>query len=187
MHSGWCLNFPADLPAGKRMILYGRSSSVTGAKRILAADTSCSYAANVTARRASFMLGMPTTITTSGFSNAANALASPISPPWAIGGTAPRVAWRNCAPGFDGAPVIPSRSNLEECTRRLISTYWGCWLITRPYDSRVQVTLENIGQISTVLICGGNAETGLRALADGLFAELVSLQQLQAQPAFCHR
>ena len=34
-------------------------------------------------------------------------------------------------------------------------------------------TLENPGQISIVLICGDNAEIGLRALADGRFAEFI--------------
>jgi hypothetical protein len=32
-----------------------------------------------------------------------------------------------------------------------------------------RVTAENLGQISTVLICGDNAETGLRASVDGHF------------------
>jgi hypothetical protein len=38
---------------------------------------------------------------------------------------------------------------------------------------RAQVTLESTGLISTLLICGDNAETGLRALGDGRFAEFV--------------
>jgi hypothetical protein len=38
----------------------------------------------------------------SGFSVAANALASPISPQWATGGTARRVVSRSCALGSNG-------------------------------------------------------------------------------------
>jgi hypothetical protein len=56
--------------------------------------------------------GIPST---SGSSPVENVLAPPINPPWAIAGTARRVVWRNCAPDFDGEPVKPCRSNLEEC------------------------------------------------------------------------
>ena len=55
------------------------------------------------------------------------------------------------------------------------SAFWGCLPITRLYESRAQVTLENPGQISTVLIYGDNAEIGLRALGDGRFAKLWDL------------
>jgi hypothetical protein len=65
--------------------------------------TSCSRAANATAPRGSSMLGTTITITASGFSGAASVLASPISPPWATGGTARRVASRSYALGSNGA------------------------------------------------------------------------------------
>ena len=51
----------------------------------MAGNTSCSRAANVTARRGSSMLGISMTV--SGFSGAAHVPASPISPQWATGGT----------------------------------------------------------------------------------------------------
>ena len=59
----------------------------------MAGDTSSSRAANATARRGSSMLGV--TMTASGFSGAANVLASPISPQWATGGTARRVVLKS--------------------------------------------------------------------------------------------
>src|SRR5262249_55209622 len=69
--------------------------------------------------------------------------------------------------------AIPYRSNPEGCTRGLTSAFWECLPTTKLYESRARATLENLGQISTALFCGDNAEIGLRALADGRFAELV--------------
>jgi hypothetical protein len=42
---------------------------------------------------------------------------------------------------------------------------------TRPYEIRVQATLEKPDQISTMPTCGDNAETDLRVLAGGRIAE----------------
>jgi hypothetical protein len=57
------------------------------------------------------MLGTPTTAF--GFSGAANALASPINPRWATGGTVRRGASRSCALGSYGARTVLCRSNRE--------------------------------------------------------------------------
>jgi hypothetical protein len=58
------------------------------------------------------MLGI--TMTASGFSGAANVLASPISPQWATGGTARRGASRSYALGSNGARTVPP----TECSRQ---------------------------------------------------------------------
>jgi len=68
----------------------------------------------------------------------------------------------------DTVPVKP-RGMHEKTYQRI----WGCLPTTRLCESRARVTLENPCHISTVLICGDNAETDLRALADGRFAEFV--------------
>ena len=91
------------------------------------------------------MLGI--TMTASGFSVAANALASPISPQWATGGTVRRVGSRSYALG------------------------WGCLPTTRPCESWGRVTLKTTGSISIVPICGGNAEIDLLALVVGQFVD----------------
>ena len=106
-----------------------------------------------------------------GFSAAANALASPISPPWAIGGTVRRVVSRSCALGSNGAHTAPCRSNREVCMSGRTSASWRCLPTTRPYEIRVQATLEKPDQISTMPTCGDNAETDLRVLAGGRIAE----------------
>ena len=51
--------------------------------------------------------------------------------------------------------------------RYLIFRCSECSPITRPCESRARATLENTGQMSTGLICGGSAETGLWSLVDG--------------------
>jgi hypothetical protein len=40
------------------------------------------------------------------------------------------------------------------------------------FENRARATLENTGQISTALICGGSVETGLWSLVDGQSANL---------------
>ena len=167
MNSCWCWSFSAGSPAANRWTLYGNPSSAIGGKHILAGNISCSCAANATAQLASFMRGIPVGITASGFSVAANALALPISPQWAIAGTAQRVVSRSCALGSNGVRTVPFQSSREVCTRGCTNVFWGCLPTTKPCESRARATLENTGPISTVPICGGNAETGLRALADG--------------------
>ena len=137
----------------------------------MAGDTSCSYAANATIRRACSMPRIPTTITASRFSAAANALASLICPPWAIDGTAQRGVSRNCALGSDGERAEPYRSSHEACTRRRTNVFWGSLPTTRPSEIRARATLERAGQTSTEPICGSNAIIGLPPLADGPLAE----------------
>ena len=136
----------------------------------MAGDTSCSRAVNATARRGSSMLGI--TMTASGFSGAANVLASPISPPWATGGIARRVGSKSYAPGFNGALTVPCLSSREGCTSGRISAFWRCWPTTRLCESRVRATLANTVQISTALICGGSVEAGLQCSVDGQSANL---------------
>ena len=87
----------------------------------MAGDTSCSRAANATARRGSSMLGI--TMTASGFSGAANVLASLISPPWATGGTARRVGRELRARlewGADGTLPIKPRAMYERTYQRIL-------------------------------------------------------------------
>ena len=115
------------------------------------------------------MLGI--TMTASGFSGAANVLASLISPQWATGGTARRVGSRSYALGSNGARTVRCRSNREVCMSGRTSVFWGCLPTTRPCESRGRVTLENIDQISIVPICGGNAEIDLLALVGGQFVD----------------
>jgi hypothetical protein len=143
----------------------------------MAGDTSCSRAANATARRGSFMLGI--TMTASGFSGAANVLASPISPRWATSGTARRVASRSYALGSNGARTVPRRSNREVCMSGHTSVFWGCLPITRPCESRGRVSLEGTDHASIVPICGGNAETDLPVLVDGRLAEREGVSRLR--------
>jgi hypothetical protein len=121
MHSSWCSNFLSDPPPANRWIRYSRSFAAIGGKHILAADTSCSRAPNATAQCAFCMRGTHTTA--SSFSVVANALASPISPQWATGGTARRVASRSCALGSNGessgtVPIKPR--GMHEKTYQLI-------------------------------------------------------------------
>ena len=175
MHSIWCCIFLAGPPAANRWSLYGRTFSATGGKPTMAGDTSCSRAANATARRGSSMLGI--TMTASGFSGAANVLASPINRQWATVGTARRVASKGYALGSNGARTVPCRSNRAACMNGRINVSWGFLPTTRPCENRGRAMLENPGQISTMPIYGGNAETDLRALADGRVAELHSRQR----------
>jgi hypothetical protein len=129
---------------------------------------------------ASCMRGMGTRAL--GFSVAANALASPISPLWAIGGTARRVVSRSCALGSNGAHTAPCRSNREMSGRT--SASWGCLPTTRPYEIRVQATFEKPDQISTMPTCGDNAETDLRVLAGGRIAELCNRDEASPSKSF---
>ena len=168
MHGSWCWSFLVSQLAANRWTPFSRLFAAIGGKHILAGVTSCSLATNATAKRAFCMPGTRTTAF--GFSVAANALASPISPLWATGGTARRVVSKNCALGSTGGRV-PCRSSREACTRRRTNVFWGNWPTTRRYESRAQATLEKRGQISTEPICGDNAETGLRALEAGHFAD----------------
>jgi hypothetical protein len=143
------------------MSAFGGKADMRSAKHILADDTSCSRAPNATAQRAFSMLGGHTTA--SGFSVAANALASPISRQWATAGTARRVASRSCVLGSNGERAALRRLSREACTRERTNVFWVCWRITRSCESRGRVTLEITGQISIVPNCGGNAETDLLA------------------------
>ena len=115
------------------------------------------------------MLGI--VMTASCFSDAANVLASPISPLWATGGTVRRDASRSYALGSNGVRTVPCRSSLEACTSGRTSVFWGCLLITRPSESRGRVMLESTDHGSTVPICGGNAEIDLLSLVVGQFAD----------------
>ena len=169
MHSSWCWSFLASQPAANRWTPYGRLLAAIGGKRISAGVTLCSCATNATAKRASCMLG--TGIPACGFSVAANALASPISPQWATGGTVRRIVSRSCAFGSNGARTVRCRSNREVCMSGRTSVFWGCLPTTRPCESRGRVTLENTDRVSIVLICGGNAEIDLLALVVGQFVD----------------
>ena len=160
---------PASHRAANRWSPFSRLFAAIGGKHISAGVTSCSCATNAMAKGASCMRGMGTPAL--GFSAAANALASPISPPWAIGGIARRVVSRSCALGSNGAHTAPCRSNREVCMSGRTSASWGCLPTTRPYEIRVQATLEKPDQISTMPTCGDNAETDLRVLAGGRIAE----------------
>ena len=124
------------------------------------------------------MLGI--TMTASGFSVAANALASPISPPWATGGTARRVVSRNCGLGLNGERTAPCQLSRELCTSGHTSVSWGCLTTTRPREGRVRATLENTDPISIVPICGGNAEIDLLALAVGRFVDEGQASKVQS-------
>ena len=135
----------------------------------MAGDTSCSRAANATVRRGSSMIGID--MTASGFSGAANVLASPISPQWAIGGTARRVAWRSYALGSNGARTVPCRSNREVCMSGRTRGSWGCLPTTKPCGSWGRVMLESTNHASIVFICGGNAGIDLLALVVGQFVD----------------
>jgi hypothetical protein len=137
----------------------------------MAGDTSCFRAANATAPRGSSMLGSTATITASGFSGAANVLASPISPQWATGGTARRVASRSYALGSNGRCMAPCRSNREACMRGHTGVFWGCLTSMRRCEGRGRVTPDTTDQISIVPTYGGNAETDLLALAVGRFVD----------------
>jgi hypothetical protein len=152
---------------------YGRSLAATGGEHISVGITSCSRAMNAIAQRASCILG--TQMTASGFSVAANALGSPISPQWATVGTARRVVWRNCALGSNGERAALCPSSHEACTRERTKGFWGCLPTTRRCESRGRVTLENTGQTSIVPICGGNAETDLLSLVAGQFVDEISM------------
>ena len=134
---------------------------------IMAGATSCSYAANVAARRASSMLG--TFLTASGFSPAASAPASPISPRWATVGIARRVGSRNYARGFNGKRVAPCPSGREGCTSGPTTRLLENGRELRP----------NTGQISTALICGGSVEAGLQCSVDGQSANFHMAKQKQ--------
>jgi hypothetical protein len=133
----------------------------------MADDTSCSRAQSATARRGSSMLGI--TMAASGFSGAANVLASPISPLWATGGTARPVVLRNCAHVSNGERAVPCQLNREGCRRERTSESWGCLPITRPCESRGRVTPKNTDQISIVPTWGGNAEIDSLAWVVGRF------------------
>ena len=135
----------------------------------MAGDTSCSRAANATAPRGSSMLGI--SMTASGFSGAANVLASFISPQWATGGIDLRVASRSYALGSNGARMVPCRSNREECISGHSRVFWGCLPITRPCESRGRVMLESTNHASIVFICGGNAGIDLLDLVVGQFVD----------------
>src|SRR6516165_2856719 len=135
----------------------------------MAGDTSCSRAANATAPRGPSMLGITTTA--SGFSGAANALASPISPQWDTDGIVLRVASRSYALGSNGARTVPCRSSLEACMSGRTSVSWECLPTTRPCESRVRATLESMNHASIVFICGGNAGIDLLALVVGQFVD----------------
>ena len=115
------------------------------------------------------MLGISTTA--SGFSGAANALASPISPQWDTGGTARRVAWRSYALGSNGARTVPCRSSLEACMGGRTNVFWGCCPTTRPCERRGRVMLESTNHASIVFICGGNAGIDLLDLVVGQFVD----------------
>jgi hypothetical protein len=145
----------------------------------LAGVISCSGAASVAVKRAFCMLGRATA---SGFSVAANALASPISPQWATLGTARRVVSRSCALGSNGERAALCRSSREVCMSKRTSISWGCLRTTMPCESRGRVTLENTDQISIVPIYGGNAEIDLRDLADGRFAEKIAFPARLCHP-----
>ena len=134
MHGSWCWSFLVSQLAANRWTPFSRLFAAIGGKHISAGVTSCSCAANATARRASSMLGMP--ITASGFSVAANALASPISLQWATDGTVRRVVSRSYALGSNGARTVPCRSNRAACMNGRINVSWGCLPITRPCESR---------------------------------------------------
>src|SRR5262249_28515456 len=110
-------------------------------------------------------------MTASGFSGAANVLASPISPQWVTGGTARRVALKSYAPGSNGARMVPCRSNREVCMSGRTSVFWGCLPITRPCESRGGVMLESTNHASIVSIYGGNAEADLLASVVGQFVD----------------
>src|SRR5262245_61737736 len=115
------------------------------------------------------MLGI--SVTASGFSGAANVLASPISPQWATGGTARRVASRSYALASIGAHTAPSRSNREVCTSGHTSVFWGCLPTTRPCESRGRVMLESTNHTSTGSIYGGNAEADSLTSVVGQFVD----------------
>jgi hypothetical protein len=115
------------------------------------------------------MLGI--TMTASGFSGAANVLASPISPQWATGGTARRVVLKSYAFVSNGARMVRCRSNREVCMSGHTSVFWGYLPITRPYESRGRVMLESTNHASIVSICGGNAEIDLLASVGGQFVD----------------
>ena len=75
-----------------------------------------------------------------------------------------RLQWRD---------KVPSRSGREGCTSGRINESWACSPTTRLFENRARATLANTGQISTALICGGSAETGLGSLVDGRSANLL--------------
>ena len=115
------------------------------------------------------MLGISTTA--SGFSGAANALASPISPQWDTDGIVLRVASRSYALGSNGARTVPCRSSLEACMGGRTNVFWGCCPTTRPCERRGRVMLESTNHASIVFICGGNAGIDLLALVVGQFVD----------------
>ena len=135
----------------------------------MAGGTSCSRAASATARRESSMLGI--SLTASGFSGAANVLASPISPQWDTDGIVLRVASRSYALGSNGAVMVPCRSNREVCISEHTSVFWGCLPITRLCESRARVMLGSTNHASIVSIYGGNAEADLLASVVGQFVD----------------
>jgi hypothetical protein len=73
-----------------------------------------------------------------------------------------RLEWRE-----RGTVPIKPRGMHEKTYQRI----WGSLPITRRCEIRARVTLEKTGRISTVPICGSNAPTDLRSLADGRFAD----------------
>ena len=78
-----------------------------------------------------------------------------------------RVESKSYAPAFNGAITVPSRSGREGCTSGRINESWARSPTTRLFENRARATLANTGQISTALICGCSAETGLGSLVDG--------------------
>jgi hypothetical protein len=169
MHGSWCWSFLAGHLAANSWTPFSRLFAAIGGKHISAGVTSCSCAANATAKRVSFMLGTGTPAY--GFSPAANALTSLISPQWAIGGTVRRVASRSYALGSNGAGTVPCRSNREVCMSGHTSVFWECLPITRPCESRGRVMLESTNHASIVSIYGGNAETDSLASVVGQFVD----------------
>jgi hypothetical protein len=129
----------------------------------MANDTSCSRAANATARRGSLCR---------------------VSPRPHLVFQVPQMCWHHLSVHY-GPSVGPlgascrevarsakmGKERREACRRERTSESWGCWPTTRLYESRGRVTLDTTGQISIVPIYGGNAEMDLLTLVVGQFVD----------------
>src|SRR5215468_4453444 len=169
MHGSSYWSFLSSHLPANRWTPISRLFAATGGKHTSAGVTSCSCATSAAAKRVSCMRGTGTPAP--GFLIAGSALASPISPQWATGGTARRVELRSYALASIGAHAAPSRSNREVCISGLTSISWGCLPITRPCESRGRVMLESTNHASIVSIYGGNAEKDSPASVVGQFVD----------------
>src|SRR5262245_22294351 len=99
-------------------------------------------------------------LTKSGFSNAVDALASPISPRWSIAGIAQPDVLNCCALDSTGEQAALCPSGLKACIRTRASVFWARLPTMKRYESRAQA-IERSAQTNIVLISGGSPVIGL--------------------------